>query len=267
MTEPGRLAPLKYHGFLGFAPLPDETQCPVCGYFDVSHNDVQAIMRDRARGDEQVKGRLLAQAQCRCKLIEDKQKSRNALRYQEANLPRHPPHTFETFVLRDGVAEMLEAARAMCEPQNGPRCLVLKGPVGVGKSHMLEAVCRFYLGKGRTARYELVSSLLDRLRSTYSDASTEDVADLLGWYGSRGVLALDDLGMEKPTEWALEKLVAIVDQRLRDRRDLVVATNRSERDMAAYSPRLASRLFGDNASVGDVRVVEVVAPDFRRRDP
>ena len=39
--------------------LPDESQCPTCGYFDVTHPDVRRILLDRDPAK-------LKQAACRC---------------------------------------------------------------------------------------------------------------------------------------------------------------------------------------------------------
>ena len=261
MTTTG-LKKLNFGGVLGHGPLPNDSQCPVCGWFDVTHPGLRQVLRDRTHGDEKLLGTLLYQAQCKCLKVEQKRQRDVALRWEQANLPHHAPRIFDAFEAVAGTGEMLDAAKLFATG-GGPRCLVLVGSVGVGKSHMLEAICRAYLMKGKTARYELVSSFLDRLRSTYDDGSQEDITELMAWYERRGVLALDDLGMERNTEWAVEKLVAVVDGRLRNHQDLVVATNRTATQMRAYSERLASRLFGASALLGDVHVVEVRAPDYR----
>lgn len=263
-VKAGGWSRLNFAGVLGHAPLPDDAQCPSCSWFDVSHPGLRQVLRDRCHGDEKALGLLLYQAQCKCHFAEEKRRAAEGLRWEQANLPRGHPKCFASFKPAPGTDVMLEAARDFAAHID-VHCLVLTGPVGVGKSHMLEAICRARLDQGRTARYELVSSFLDRLRTTYSDTNRqEDVSELLAWYERRDVLALDDLGLEKGTEWAIEKLVTVVDERLRNQRDLVVATNRGSEEMRRYSDRLASRLFGDNLALGAVRVVTVDTLDYRQ---
>ena len=45
-------------------PLPDDSQCPTCDYFDVTHPDVRRILLDR----DPTK-RIFQQAQCKCCLL------------------------------------------------------------------------------------------------------------------------------------------------------------------------------------------------------
>ena len=47
------------------------------------------------------------------------------------------------------------------------------------------------------------------------------------------LLVLDDLGAEKQTEWVLEQLYSIVNERWQDRRSIVVTTNVPEPDPEA----------------------------------
>jgi len=54
--------------------------------------------------------------------------------------------------------------------------------------------------------------LLDFIRDSYSDSEVSD-KDYLNLYSSVDLLVIDDLGKEKPTEWVLEKLFLIVNNR------------------------------------------------------
>jgi hypothetical protein len=60
------------------------------------------------------------------------------------------------------------------------------------------------------------------------------------------VLVLDDLGAEKQTEWVLEQLYSIVNERWQDRRSIVVTTNIPDAD-----PEAPARLL--QASARDLR--------------
>lgn len=54
--------------------------------------------------------------------------------------------------------------------------------------------------------------MLDFIRDSYSDSEVSD-KDYLNLYSSVDLLVIDDLVKEKPTEWVLEKLFLIVNNR------------------------------------------------------
>ena len=57
------------------------------------------------------------------------------------------------------------------------------------------------------------------------------------------LLHLDDLGAEKRTEWVLEQLYSIVNERWQDQRSLVVTTNATEGELKEQvGERIVSRL-------------------------
>ena len=247
----------------GIEPLPDEAACPVCGWFDVAHPDVQRILRRR---DSQGRLNLLYVAQCKCRLVAQEQQAKAGLRAQQANLP-HPqtPRTFDNFQARPGTEQMLAAAQRFVERQ-GPRILVFCGGYGGGKSHLVEAIGRAVLEQGRSVRYEFITDLFVRLRHTYSrPEDQEDLFDVLAWYQRMDTLLLDDNVRANPTDWETEQITSLVDERLRNQRRLALATNDDHQTfLRKLGPRLASRLFQSDPAVDGVQVVPVTARDYRR---
>ena len=251
--------------------LPDESQCPVCGYFDITHPDVRRILIDR---DSQV-GSLSA-ARCRCNSREELARRDSELREQEAGLPAGPngPRTFANFIKREGTETMIEAAGRFIR-REGPRLLVMVGNPGCGKSHILESIGRAALEQKRTVRYDVAARFLERLRHTYSadrartdwahDPEDGDVHDLLAWYNSQNLLIIDDIGYEKPSTWVQEKLTTLIDKRIETAGWTVVATNLDDQTMENnLGMRLASRLFATNPEEGTASVVVCTAKDYRR---
>ena len=81
-----------------------------------------------------------------------------------------------------------------------------------GKSHLLEAGCRRMLKRGFRVRYEVAKRYLDKLRHTFRDGTEhQDLSDLTDWYRSFEMLALDDVGMEKATDFAAAEITDLVD--------------------------------------------------------
>ena len=89
-------------------------------------------------------------------------------------------------------------------------------------------------------RYETSVDLLDRIRATYSEYSQTSTDGLLEEYRRASLLIIDDLGAEKGSEWAEERLYALVDERYRNGRRLLVASNLSVAMLA--QSRVGSRL-------------------------
>ena len=233
-------------------PLPNEALCPLCQRLLRSHPAARAVAARRPQ--------IPRESFCACAEERMRQAER---RHRMANLPQPSEriHTLGNFHPRPGTEDALAAIRGFMT-QSGPTVVTLTGGPGSGKSHLLEAVGRFYLECGTTVRYEVASALLDNLRSTFASDSDTDLAALMSFYKGVSVLLLDDLGMEKPSEFVIERLTAIVDERLRNGHRLAVATNLTEKPMAErLGFRLASRLFDRATQV--VRVAYLGANDFR----
>jgi len=237
--------------------LPNDSSCPVCEYFDITHPDVRRILIDR----DPTK-RLLNIAQCKCQRREDQQRRDDQLRHAQAALPAGG-RTFDNFKGRPGTDDMLAAARRFAG-RAGPRMLVFVGQTGTGKSHLLEAIGHHALESDRTVRYDLASTFLNRLRHTYDSDSGEDVHDLTAWYQRRHTVLLDDIGMESATPWVREQLTTLVEERLHSGGWMALATNLSKTAMAdRMGDRLASRLYAGNPELSEVSLVINTAEDYR----
>ena len=108
--------------------------------------------------------------------------------------------------------------------------------------------------------------MIVRLRGTYREASRDDLESWLLWYESRELLVLDDLAVRERSEtpWVRDLLLTIIDYRLEYRKDMVVTTNCDKRDMVdALGERIASRLYGENPTLGIVEIVPISARDYR----
>lgn len=93
-----------------------------------------------------------------------------------------------------------------------PRSLVLVGDSGSGKT---EAACALLAAMAPrvTCRFATMGDVLRAVRETYGGEGSE--ARALSRYAAPRVLCLDDLGKERPTADALDKLFALVDMRYR----------------------------------------------------
>ena len=168
--------------------------------------------------------------------------------------------TFETFDASGPLQEAHDTALQLAEERGNVKWLSLVGDVDVGKSHLAVAICRRWLARGKPARYVLVPLMLEELRSGYNREGEYD--RLMNFLLKVPLLVLDDLGTQKPTEWAAEKLMLIVDYRYVNGLHLVVTTNRSLDDLPGDTEhRIGSRLLRADSA----RVVAIDAPEYRLR--
>lgn len=103
------------------------------------------------------------------------------------------------------------------------------GPVGTGKTHLASAVARLAVDAGMGVRFTDTLGILAALKATYGGEGSEDA--VLGRLSRVGLLVVDDLGKEAPTDWTLAQLFRIVDDRYANLRPVVVTTQFGRSDL------------------------------------
>jgi DNA replication protein DnaC len=133
--------------------------------------------------------------------------------------------------------------------------LVLTGHVGTGKTGLATGALREAALAGWSVRSGTVADVLDGLRPRPErDAGEVAMAALQ----RTGLLLLDDLGVEKSSEWQAERLYMIVNGRYERGLPTIVTTNRTQAELVArVGERVMSRL------MDRVRVVALTGADRR----
>jgi DNA replication protein DnaC len=152
------------------------------------------------------------------------------------------------------------------------RGLLLMGPCGVGKTHLMVAALRGLCGKGAQCLFKEFDPLLEEIKATY-DAQTrgkgETETDLLAPLYDKDVLLLDELGTSRPTDWALDILGRIVNERYKRRKITLATTNchDPERGPGWGFPPLADRVSARARSrlYRMCRTVVVEGEDYRKK--
>lgn len=150
-----------------------------------------------------------------------------------------------------------EALRWAREPQGW---LVLMGGNGCGKTHLAAAIANERLDAGDRVAFANVADLLDELRAAYAPDAPRRYDQLFRALVDAPVLVLDDLGAQKSSPWAEEKLYQLLNHRHLAGAYTVVTTNKRIGDL---EPRIASRLADKDISV----LRDITAPDYRTLKP
>ncbi len=102
--------------------------------------------------------------------------------------------------------------------------LFIVGTYGVGKTYLASCIANECIKNEITVVFGTLMQLLGYIKDTYKDSNIAD-KEYLNLYSSVDLLIIDDLGKEKPTEWVLEKLFLIVNNRYNDYLPIVITTN------------------------------------------
>jgi DNA replication protein DnaC len=144
-------------------------------------------------------------------------------------------------------AEYAEATRLIWrwgqEPHGAP-WLVIAGGYGSGKSTRGALALRDRAEQGFVGLYVAVPDLLAKLRTGVADGNVEAYIE---GFRAAPVLFLDDLGVEKDTDWTHEVLFRILDHRFAQRAATIVTTNANPDDL--HDGRLADRLMSHTMCV------------------
>ncbi len=177
-------------------------------------------------------------------------------KFRGVSFDRKPIADLDPFVLRPVRAFVEDVERNV----DAGRGMWFMGDVGTGKTSLAMLVSQAVEKAGRSVAVYPVTRLLAEIKDTYDSDSTGSYMSLFRRLCSVDLLHLDDLGAEKRTEWVLEQLYAIVNERWQDERSIVVTTNIVDLDelREQIGARTVSRLL---EICGDP--LPIMGPDLR----
>lgn len=140
--------------------------------------------------------------------------------YEAAGLPRRY-HSAES-----------ERASSLWDTVADGGSLYIQGNVGTGKTHLACAILKAAIADNRRVKFVSTLGFLDSVKASYDAQAQERESDLVNTLVRCEVLALDDLGKEQPSEWALSKLFRIVDARYAEMRPTIVTTQFKRTELA-----------------------------------
>lgn len=102
--------------------------------------------------------------------------------------------------------------------------LIFHGPVGTGKSFTSACIANELLDSSTSVIMTSFVKILQNIQK-------QDEAEYIAMLNSAKLLILDDLGTERNTDYALEKVYNIIDSRSRVSKPMVLTTNLSLDEM------------------------------------
>ena len=125
------------------------------------------------------------------------------------------------------------------------RGLYMHGEVGTGKTHILYALAKLYRANGKDVDVKNFPNWLDDLRQSYKKEN--DDVNLGNELNKNCILMIDDIGSEKASEWTLEIMYRLINNRYENAMPTIFAGNL---DISQFSKKYGDRITS--------RIVEMV---------
>src|SRR5918995_2482006 len=203
---------------------------------------------------------------CRCREQQQRRAASGGIgsgigrRFREVSFEREPIVSLDPVVLR----RVRTFTRSIDDHLEAGQGLWFDGPVGTGKTSLAVLVAKAARDAGRSFAMCPVPLLLAEIKRTFDRDSGDNYLAFFRRLCSVDLLVLDDLGAEKQTEWVLEQLYSIVNERWQDRRSIVVTTNIPDEDPDAPVLMLRSAVRELREVVGGGRYHGRDLDDLRR---
>lgn len=133
--------------------------------------------------------------------------------------------TFENFQTRKENESHLKIAKNYCEKfqtmYERNQGLLFYGTVGTGKSYMAACIANYLLERNTSVVMTSFVRILQEMQG-FDREREESFSNRLN---NVRLLIIDDLGAERSTDYALEKVYGIIDSRYRAKKPLILTTN------------------------------------------
>ncbi len=121
--------------------------------------------------------------------------------------------------------------------------IMFMGRVGRMKTTMAVAVAQNIMKKGYSAYFISMAELLDKMVSMSKNIDRTELYRFEGMISDTSLLILDDLGMEYPSDWVLNKVDAIITKRYNKMLPVIITTNLVPEEIGdRYMERIYDRL-------------------------
>lgn len=136
--------------------------------------------------------------------------------------------TFDNFIVNPNTAEIIKNIKEYTKNitiGNEKRGLIIIGKNGVGKTHIACSIANELIKCQIPVIYGTLINLLSEIKHSYDEESQFSEMQYIKMYSTINMLIIDDLGKEKPSAWAMEKLFTIINNRYESGLPIIITTN------------------------------------------
>ena len=172
--------------------------------------------------------------------------------------PYRPDFTFDSFIIGDNTRVSVAAAKAVVKnPGRSYNPLFIYGGVGLGKTHLLQAIAHEIFQRRRRAKIEYVTS--EDFVNRYIDAlQSKALPKFRDHFRKLNLLLIDDVQFFERKVGSSEEFFHTFNTLHNAHRQIVMAADRMPQEMDGLQKRLISR-FDSGLSA------EILAPDIETR--
>jgi istB domain protein ATP-binding protein len=150
----------------------------------------------------------------------------NKLYKQNYNERKFQNLNFENFNINSGNEIAVKVAKdytSKCIIKIQTKGLIITGESGFGKTHLAASIANKLIENEKIVLMGRLTTLLDMIKETFRD-NTKSENELIELYSNVDMIIIDDLGTEKISQWALEKLYTIIQNRNENRLPIIITT-------------------------------------------
>lgn len=165
-------------------------------------------------------------------------------KFRDLSWDRHPLNEIEQ--INPVVARQVKAyCRRIDDHLDAGRGLWLWGSKGTGKTTLAYYVTQQAMAANRSVAIYTGPGLLNAVRDTFRDDSPISTSELIDRVSRVDLLHLEDLAVARPTEWVLEQLYTIVNNRYDEQRAIVFTSDAQQDGDKAPSPMRLAEAVGE----------------------
>ena len=122
---------------------------------------------------------------------------------------------------------------------SAPTGIMFFGSVGTGKTYASSCIANYLMDNLKTVLVMNLSRYINKLQREWAEAEK----DVMSYVETCDLLVVDDFGVEKASEFVIEKTFGLIDTRYRTKKPMIITTNLNMQDIEIkFGSRIADRI-------------------------